>query len=475
MLKTVGTRDTSGGRRVKLVTASTAAAALVLVTGGPAAGAEVALSTEYFRPASAWLPEGVPRFKAAFVLMARGTTTGAVYSSPKWRAFWTRLGLVAVHVKPPDSPEQHRRDAAYAGGAKVLEALQELARKSDHPELANAPIVILGWSATGTFAGTFAGWKPERTLMFIRYHSSMQDYDVRPAAYSVPGLMAAGSHDPSAGTADAIRFVTDEGFKNRAPWTLFISPGSSHAGDETYDADWAYMQDWIERVYHKRLGSNGEIRPVGIDCGVLGRMQLRSAGPAGNSAVSSAEVIGTGEARAGDKISWLPDAINGALWVKVQQGGALMQPSQAPRPDAACGAGAAPEPPEEPSPPPPPGPTSSADAATRADSSREAPPEGSGAPDAGAGSLGDGGRWRHQDEGARVGGGPDAASVARRAAGYASGCRYGDAAGERSGLVPCLLLGIAAFRLARRRRIERCRAEARPPPPPRAARNHPSA
>ena len=48
--------------------------------------------------------------------------------------------------------------------------MRELARETEHPELATCPIIPFGHSAQATFPWNFAAWNPERTLCIISYH-----------------------------------------------------------------------------------------------------------------------------------------------------------------------------------------------------------------------------------------------------------------------------------------------------------------
>lgn len=48
--------------------------------------------------------------------------------------------------------------------------MEELAEKSGHNELLNAPIIPFGHSAQATFPWNFAAWNPQRTLCIISYH-----------------------------------------------------------------------------------------------------------------------------------------------------------------------------------------------------------------------------------------------------------------------------------------------------------------
>jgi len=53
---------------------------------------------------------------------------------------------------------------------RFLAIMKDLALKSGHPELENAPIIPFGHSAQATFPWNFAAWNPDRTLCIISYH-----------------------------------------------------------------------------------------------------------------------------------------------------------------------------------------------------------------------------------------------------------------------------------------------------------------
>ncbi|MBQ7415378.1 MAG: hypothetical protein IJV09_08115, partial [Prevotella sp.] len=48
--------------------------------------------------------------------------------------------------------------------------MQDMARGTEHPELATCPIIPFGHSAQATFPWNFAAWNPDRTLCVISYH-----------------------------------------------------------------------------------------------------------------------------------------------------------------------------------------------------------------------------------------------------------------------------------------------------------------
>ena len=85
--------------------------------------------------------------------------------------------------------------------------MQELARETEHPELATCPIIPFGHSAQATFPWNFAAWNPDRTLCIISYHgdaprTNLCGYGRANVEWgrtrnidSIPGLMIEGEYE----------------------------------------------------------------------------------------------------------------------------------------------------------------------------------------------------------------------------------------------------------------------------------------
>jgi hypothetical protein len=211
-------------------------------------------------------------------------------------------------VRPP---AQLLRNAAIGGGEALLSALGQLARTTRHPELADAGVLLWGFSAAGSFGPTFAQWQPDRTIGFIRYHSHLRNVPVDVHRItSIPALLIAGAADSIAGFEDAEQ-AWRAGRAVNAPYALVIHPRQGHVSvDGLLDASYL-MRGWIEEVLRAR-------RPVGASARATSlRTVERNAGWLADGATG--EIARYSEFR-GDvaAANWLPDEATALEWVALR-------------------------------------------------------------------------------------------------------------------------------------------------------------
>jgi hypothetical protein len=112
------------------------------------------------------------------------------------------------------------RNAVEGGADALLLMLRRLEEESAHSELGDAPLMLLGWSATASFVTTFAELYPDRTVAFIRYHTHLRGLSPNlKVLRNIPALLIAGGKDEQAGTEDA-ETLWRSGRSAGAPWTL---------------------------------------------------------------------------------------------------------------------------------------------------------------------------------------------------------------------------------------------------------------
>jgi pimeloyl-ACP methyl ester carboxylesterase len=197
---------------------------------------------------------------------------------------------------------QHPYRNAALGGADGLDSLlRKLATDTGHAALADAPVLLLGVSASGGFATTYAALRPERTIAVIRYHSHRRGLPTNVEVVAkIPTLIMAGGDDATAGTDDARQFWT-EGRRGGAPWTFLIQPDQRHG--EGLDTSLDFISSWIAAVYQQRLSAGGSpLRLIDPLAGWVGKVQSNEILPA-----SSFQ---------GDPLSasWLPDEATARHW-----------------------------------------------------------------------------------------------------------------------------------------------------------------
>src|SRR6185295_1595198 len=114
-----------------------------------------------------WSPPGSAKLRGTLVLVPGSNGDGRAQAQDTvWQAFAARQRLAIVGCRFTD--KQHDQsfiedyvNVSHGSGQALLDALSKLASRSQHPELATAPLVFWGMSAGGQFNYEFATWKPE--------------------------------------------------------------------------------------------------------------------------------------------------------------------------------------------------------------------------------------------------------------------------------------------------------------------------
>jgi dienelactone hydrolase len=107
--------------------------------------------------------------------------------------------LIGCHFTDKPHEESFIENYANAGqgsGQALLDVLIAFSKRSNHPELANAPLLLWGFSAGGEFNYEFTAWKPERVVAFVVNKGGIYFSALLPAAARrVPGLLFVGEQD----------------------------------------------------------------------------------------------------------------------------------------------------------------------------------------------------------------------------------------------------------------------------------------
>jgi len=149
-----------------------------------------------------WYPDNARFVRAVLVLVPGANTDGRPDVSDRlWQAFASRneIALIGCHFTDKPHEESFIENYANAGqgsGQALLDVLIAFSKRSNHPELANAPLLLWGFSAGGEFNYEFTAWKPERVVAFVVNKGGIYFSALLPAAARrVPGLLFAGEQD----------------------------------------------------------------------------------------------------------------------------------------------------------------------------------------------------------------------------------------------------------------------------------------
>ncbi len=149
-----------------------------------------------------WYPDSAKFLRAVVVLVPGSNADGRSDVGDRfWQTFASRNDVALIGCRFTDKPHEEAfvenyANAAQGSGQALLDALTAFSGRSDHPELANAPLLLWGMSAGGQFNYEFTAWKPERVVAFVVNKGGIYFSALLPAAARrVPGLLFVGDED----------------------------------------------------------------------------------------------------------------------------------------------------------------------------------------------------------------------------------------------------------------------------------------
>jgi len=232
-----------------------------------------------------WYPHDAGPLRAALVLMPGSNGDGRPAAEDTvWQAFATKNKLALVACRFTDRKHDQGFIEEYANvsqgsGQALLDAITRFASRSQHPEIATAPLLLWGMSAGGEFNYELTAWKPERVAAFIVnkgnfYYTAL----VSPAARAVPGMLFVGGKDLEFRT-NTITGLFAVNRRGGALWALAEEPGVGHVVGKSRDVAMVFFED----VLAARLPDPVRgLQPAVAASGFLGDYATKSYAPIGN-------------------------------------------------------------------------------------------------------------------------------------------------------------------------------------------------
>jgi poly(3-hydroxybutyrate) depolymerase len=226
-----------------------------------------------------WMPQGLGKARAIAVLLTGSNGDGRPQvDDPAWQSFATRNGLALLGVRLTDKPHDQSFIEEYVNvsqgsGQALLDAIDTLARQSQHAELSMAPLLLWGMSAGGQFNYEFVAWKPERVLAFVVnkggiYYSAL----LSQAARNVPGILFTGGKDLEFRT-NTINGLFAVNRRGGALWALAEEPGAAHVVGQSKDVTMVFFEDVLPlRLSGDATGLKGILEASGF----LGDLKART-------------------------------------------------------------------------------------------------------------------------------------------------------------------------------------------------------
>lgn len=187
------------------------------------------------------LPNGSERVLGLWVIYDRGPQITSFYSDPDVVAFAKRhgMGLLLAHQcngkDAPGGPKEMDMDPTRGIGRALLTAIEQFSRQSAHPELAEAKLILLGFSGTGALFAHFGEYAPTRLIAAILIHpahyapAALDRVQLSMEGRKIPELIFAGGVDKVATTQapyDYFARYREQG----APWTFLVQNETGHFG-----------------------------------------------------------------------------------------------------------------------------------------------------------------------------------------------------------------------------------------------------
>ena len=251
-----------------------------------------------------WYPRDAGTLRGVIVLNpgSNGDGRGAAEDTV-WQAFATSHKLALVGTRFTDKQHEqgfieHYVNVSQGSGQALLDALTKFASRSQHPEIATAPLFLWGMSAGGQFNYEFVAWKPERVAAFVVnkggiYYSAL----VSQAAREVPGILFVGGKDLEFRTNTIVGlFAVNR--RGGALWALAEEPSAAHIVGRSRDVALVFFDDIIPL----RLGEQNALKPLTAKTGFIGDFKAKTFQPMGDGPAP------------GFPTAWLPTARVARAW-----------------------------------------------------------------------------------------------------------------------------------------------------------------
>lgn len=187
--------------------------------------------------------------KGVFVVFDRGDSMD-LYTDPAIQAMAAQLQFATMYAYECDAAsfDDLQPQATKGPGRALFQALTQFSTLTQHPELANANVVLFGFSAGGFLSMTMANAYPDRVLAAIPYAPASGMYNLDDMAVTggakVPVLILASSGDWAAGTERPLSLF-QRGWAVGAPWAFAVQKDVAHC---CTDSTQSLLIPWVNAV-----------------------------------------------------------------------------------------------------------------------------------------------------------------------------------------------------------------------------------
>ena len=199
-----------------------------------------ALASTLWYPDKLTVIRGVIVFTGGASGSGSGDTRGQVENK-----FWQRFAEAYGFALLGNQFTGQYTNAATGTGKALLDTLVAFADSTKHPELANLPLLLEGFSNGGYFSFTFAQFAPARTIAFCVNKSGFAKAPMDAPFLAVPGMLIWGSEEPANNVPTVIHSLVQQGRMNHALWSELKDWGAAH---EEGAADRAFAPFFAEMI-----------------------------------------------------------------------------------------------------------------------------------------------------------------------------------------------------------------------------------
>jgi len=223
-----------------------------------------------------WIPENCQRVRAV-VIADQNMEEEQLFQDAAFRKTLAELGFAEIWMAPGMGSIHFRYDQG--DGERLERVLKTLAVESGYAELADAPLVPTGHSATASWCWDVAAWKPERVLAVLSLSGQWpyfeSDFRADRSVDGVPGLTTKGEYE--------IRGSLEQGWyaglkgdyfqkHSNAAFTQVVEPGDGHfsASKEKIALIDLYLRKAARYRLPREMPESGPVALRPIDAGKEG-------------------------------------------------------------------------------------------------------------------------------------------------------------------------------------------------------------
>ncbi len=200
-----------------------------------------------------WIPEGIEAVKGVVVISGHGSGEG-LFRRADMRALARELHLALF--KFTGNPMQR----GFWPRSLLYERLKAFAAKSEHAEIAHAPLFLYGHSNGTGFSAIFPATQGARVWGWVSMRPGIAFQVYQSGAAQVPGLVIFGEDDPFFARPSREENLAVEPAmrkKHHALWNIAVEPKTGHGpGEKT----WPLVFSFLRNTFDARVPTNADAR-----------------------------------------------------------------------------------------------------------------------------------------------------------------------------------------------------------------------